>query len=169
MSETPVRIPPLKDDIPYEKHWSLDVKDKVILDIGADRGSTADYFLCHGAKHVIAVEGHYQTYLELEENSKKIPEITPVYQLICCYGGFEELIKKYKPDLVKVDIEGGELHFTRVDAELLRSVKEYMFEVHYLPTLKDLLFKFVLCGYAVNIPMMADTFSMFLLYAKRLK
>lgn len=41
----------------YDKHWNyLNFKGKKILDLGADYGSTASYFLWQGAKQVIAVE-----------------------------------------------------------------------------------------------------------------
>ncbi len=165
MTEIPERIPPLPGDVPYLKHWSLSVKDRIVLDIGADKGSTADFFLRQGAKQVIAVEGVKETYLELEENAKKIPGIIPIYKLMCDYGCFENLIKEYKPDTVKIDVEGSELYMIYIDNSVLRSVGSYMIEIHYPPILGDLLCKFVQQGFAVSIPMQ----SPILLYARRIE
>ena len=49
---------------------SLDVKDKVIIDIGAFVGDSAIYFALKGAKRVIAVEPHPGAFAEMLENIK---------------------------------------------------------------------------------------------------
>jgi len=42
----------------YNECWGcVSYKDKTVLDLGADYGSTVYYFLKNGAKKVIAVEG----------------------------------------------------------------------------------------------------------------
>jgi len=148
------RIKPLGKDIPYDLHWALTVKDKVVLDIGADIGSTADYFLRMGAKQVIAVEGHKDLYAALEENAKKIPQIKAVYKLIGCYGGFEELIKEYRPDVAKIDCEGMELHMISMDDAILRLVKSYMIEIHSPIIFGYLLLKFIYNGFKIEIPLL---------------
>ena len=151
------RIKPTGKDIPYSIHWTLDVKGKIVLDIGADVGSTADYFLRNGAKEVIAVEGNRELYAQLEENSKIVSGIKPVYKLLCCYGGFEELIEKYKPDIVKIDCEGMELHLINVNNDILRTVKEYMVEVHSPILWGPLFVKFIMLRYAI-IPHLENVF-----------
>ena len=49
---------------------SLDVKDKVVIDIGAFIGDSAIYFALKGAKRVIAVEPHPGAFAEMLENIK---------------------------------------------------------------------------------------------------
>jgi len=50
------------------EYASLDVKDKVIIDIGAYIGDSAIYFALKGAKRVIAVEPHPGAFAEMLEN-----------------------------------------------------------------------------------------------------
>jgi FkbM family methyltransferase len=47
---------------------SLDVKDKVVIDVGAFVGDSAIYFALKGAKRVIAVEPHPGAFAEMLEN-----------------------------------------------------------------------------------------------------
>jgi len=49
---------------------SLNVKDKVVIDIGAFIGDSAIYFALKGAKRVIAVEPHPGAFAEMLENIK---------------------------------------------------------------------------------------------------
>ena len=70
------RIPPLDwgpglED--YRQDYGMvDYAEKVVLDLGADVGSSADYFLRCGARRVVAVEGHPALYQELWKNSRAI-------------------------------------------------------------------------------------------------
>jgi len=52
----------------HGEYASLDVKDKVIIDIGAYIGDSAIYFALKGAKRVIAVEPHPGAFAEMLEN-----------------------------------------------------------------------------------------------------
>ncbi|MEM2995027.1 MAG: hypothetical protein QXI91_03285 [Candidatus Bathyarchaeia archaeon] len=59
----------------YDKHWNyLNFKGKKILDLGADYGSTASYFLWQGAKQVIAVERNEEFAEALRKTFEKNPE-----------------------------------------------------------------------------------------------
>jgi FkbM family methyltransferase len=49
---------------------SFDVKDKVVIDVGAFVGDSAIYFALKGAKRVIAVEPHPGAFAEMLENIK---------------------------------------------------------------------------------------------------
>jgi FkbM family methyltransferase len=49
---------------------SLDVKDKVVVDIGAYVGDSAIYFALKGARKVIAVEPHPKAFEEMIDNMK---------------------------------------------------------------------------------------------------
>lgn len=124
------RIPPVFDEN-YDKHYELNWwEGKRVLDIGADVGSTADYFLRKGAREVIAVEGSEGYYVKLVENSKRIANITPVLKWISCVDDIASLIAEYKPDLVKMDCEGCEAFLPDVNDSVVASVPEYVVETH---------------------------------------
>ena len=54
----------------HGEYDSLDVKDKVVIDVGAFVGDSAIYFALKGAKRVIAVEPHPGAFAEMLENIK---------------------------------------------------------------------------------------------------
>jgi len=90
----------------------MDYKNKFVLDIGADYGSTADFFLKKGAYRVIAVEKDPEYYKGLSLFSEGRP-ITPLHIEIKTIKDILDLIVKYKPDIVKIDCEGCERNFLR--------------------------------------------------------
>jgi len=113
----------------YDKHWNyVFFKDKIVLDLGADYGSTASYFLHRGAKRVIAVEGNKQFAEALRENFKKNMRVTPIELFIRSPSDVDDLISQYAPDVVKVDIEGYEL--TLLQCQNIQKVREWLIECH---------------------------------------
>jgi len=129
-----IRVPSCTGE-DYWWHWGgpLSFEGKRILDVGADVGSTADFFLLRGARIVFAVEGNPKFWVELKANAKRIVGIKPVFRWISSPEDFEWLIDKFKPNLVKVDCEGCEkylLDLFRVKPEVLTQVGEYMIETH---------------------------------------
>lgn len=79
-------------------HWGfVDPAGKRVLDIGADWGSTAEFFLKRKAKHVVAVESDKQLFRQLVRNSKKIDSVTPVFLFVNSAERLEMLIEKFKP------------------------------------------------------------------------
>lgn len=132
--------------VDYELHWGLRpqiiiYRDKTILDLGADYGSTAEFFLKHGAKKVIAVEGDPKLSKQLIDNYKGSSNVIPISKFIDSPKQIERFILKYKPDIVKVDIEGYEIHLLQVKSKVIQSVKEWMIEYHS-DELKDKLVAF---------------------------
>jgi len=120
-------IAPIFDES-YDKHWNFtSFENKVILDLGADYGSTAYYFLRKGASKVIAVEGDPQLASKLKFNSQKFKKIVPIENFIDSSEKIEKLISDYHPDIVKVDIEGHEKLLTNID---VTKVKEWLIEAH---------------------------------------
>jgi len=120
-------IPPiyLED---YDDHWNFtSFENKIILDLGADYGSTAYYFLKKGAKKVIAVEDNPKLYELLKLNFKNEQRVITIQTLINNAKQIEDLIIKYNPDIVKVDIEGEEINILQVD---VKKVKEWLIETH---------------------------------------
>ncbi|MEM2169163.1 MAG: FkbM family methyltransferase [Candidatus Bathyarchaeia archaeon] len=123
-----------------KREYDVEVKDCVVLDVGAYIGDTVLYWLSKGAKKVIAIEPVPKHYKVLTVNSKDKPVVAintavgvripalPEYVGLSSYGiirlkDFNDaqwlnvpvtqlsmLVEKYKPDVVKIDCEGCE-HF----------------------------------------------------------
>jgi hypothetical protein len=125
-----VRVSPyLGED--KESQWGIaDYKGKVVLDVGADVGSTADFFLAKGARWVIAVEGNRYFYSQLKSHARKVRGIIPVYMWINKPEHYIELITKHVPDVMKVDCEGCEIHLFNVPDKVFSLVPEYIVETH---------------------------------------
>jgi hypothetical protein len=126
----------------YDRHWNFTTfKNKVVLDLGADYGSTAYYFLRKGASKVVAVEGDTVLASKLKANSKKFDKIVPIETFIDSSEKIEKLISHYHPDLVKVDIEGYEKLLLNVYN--IANVNEWLIEAH-TEQLYDSIVKFFL-------------------------
>jgi len=54
----------------YGDYRYIDVRSRVVIDVGAGFGETAVYFILNGAKHVVAVEPCSDQFRELLENLK---------------------------------------------------------------------------------------------------
>jgi len=108
----------------------VDYTNKVVLDIGADYGSTAYYFLSKGAKLVIAIESNPHLYERLRRYADKVRVITPIRIHISNNQQIEDLLVKYKPDIVKFDCEGCERHLLEVDNSIFIVPSVYIVECH---------------------------------------
>lgn len=132
----------VRHDEDYEVHWNYtSFKDKVILDLGADEGSTASFFFEKGAKRVIAVECNEASYNQLVENYKGDNDVIPVKMKVDNPAQFSLLINLYKPDIVKMDIERDEIRFIEVNPNIARLSNEYLIEAHN-PHIKDGLYAY---------------------------
>ena len=103
------------EDVAYWKEYAytysfFDVKGLVILDIGADIGSSAIWFLQHGAKKVICFSLEPQVFFDerIEWHGEWKGEYVPA-------------------DLLKVDCEGCECLLTE---ELISKYKYYYIAIH---------------------------------------
>lgn len=115
----------------YSLHWQgPEWTNKRVMDIGADYGSTAFYFLERGASIVYAVEGDPRLYRQLEENARAIGNIIPIFMFVDSAKQFSELFLQYRPDIVKIDCEGCEKHLVDVDVGVLASIPEFIVETH---------------------------------------
>ncbi len=93
----------------YEKNYGMiDYKDKVVVDIGADFGSTARFFLRKGAKKVIAYEANPILRLQLLENFYTDTRLE-------IHGAWEG--KMPKGDVLKMDCEGCEYSMTEAQLQ----------------------------------------------------
>ncbi len=115
----------------YEfQYGQVDYKNQVVLDVGADIGSTAYFFVEKGAKLVVAVEGSEQCFRKLKSNADTCTKIFPIQCFIDNSAQIEALISRWKPSIVKMDIEGSEIHLFNVARSIFGSVQEYLIEVH---------------------------------------
>ena len=124
-------IPPAYDPSEdYDVHWGFaSYQDKTILDLGADVGSTASWFLRHGAKEVTAVEGSPIYFKKLRKNAKRLPGTTAIRQMIQNDIDMENVLKN-PADIVKVDVEGAENFLALLPKDVLRGHREYVIEAH---------------------------------------
>ena len=135
----------------YERDYGfVDYRGKVVLDIGADYGTTAAYFLRRGAASVVAVEGDEQYFTLLQKNVGEVPEVTPINCWISSPHDFENLIMTYRPDILKADCEGCELHLLNVPDRILRKVPEFLLEVHNTELWERFRRKFQALGYTIT-------------------
>ena len=135
----------------YEINYgTINYRDKIVLDLGADRGSTASFFLAKGARKVIAVEGNRVLARELRAECEK-PQwkdlIVPIELWIDEPADIENLITTYKPDVVKSDIEHWEILFLDCKPDVLRNVREYVMEIHEQEKQRKLVQWFTSIGY----------------------
>ncbi|MEM2260847.1 MAG: hypothetical protein QXK24_00200 [Ignisphaera sp.] len=151
-----LRIPsPFGEDFNfYERTWGIaNYENKTVLDIGADVGSTADYFLQKGAKKVIAVEGSEYYWSKLCDNCLNYKfsffHVEPVLLNIKSPEDYKYLIQKYLPDIVKIDCEGCEVHLLDLDKDTVKLVREYIIEVHSTELVEKFKAFFRGCNYSI--------------------
>ena len=129
----------------FEQHWChIDCKNKVVLDLGADFGSTAKCFLAKGAKAVIPVEGDANLYHRL-----KLSYPNAEMCFVDSTAKMKELLEKHEADIVKVDIELGEIWLQTQTDELLRKFKEWMIEGHKWVITELLIERFAKAGFSL--------------------
>ena len=88
----------------WEKYYlPVDVKGKVVLDVGAGEGETAYFFLRHGAERVVCVEPDKVAYDYLLVNARVHPEMT-----VLTHPFENRQLEVFTHALLKMDIEGYE-------------------------------------------------------------
>ena len=123
----------------------VDVSDKVVLDIGADWGSTPHFFLIKGAKRVIGVDGSKWYVEKMYNYFKDDYRVLPLYMMIDNYRQLQYLLEIYRPDVVKMDCEGCETYL--IETPSLDVCPEYVIEVHSDKIRQSLTKKFDDVGY----------------------
>ena len=136
----------------YGEYRYLDVKGRIVVDVGAGFGETAIYFILRGAKLVIAVEPCPDQFRELLENLKlnnAVDKVTPINAaltsthssiIIKCPSGevtvntvtLEDIAEKFdiRGAVLKMDCEGCEYDVVLNDYEHVRLFDEIYFEYH---------------------------------------
>ena len=149
MSEIPVIAPDIPED--FSVLWPADYQGKTVLDIGADRGSTASYFLRNGARFVICVEGDPNKLRQLEANLPSLRNAKAVSKWISNSSDMTELLWLNSADIVKIDVEGAEQYLFGVDPYMIQLHPEYMVEIHPGVNMDELINLFRQCGFDVTL------------------
>jgi predicted RNA methylase len=136
----------------YGEHWSfVAVRGKAVLDLGADYGSTASYFLYRGAKSIVAVEGNHELASKLKAHYTGKSNVVAIEEMISNSRMISSLIRSYRPDVAKVDIEGAEAYLLDCSDEALKSVRSWMIEVHESSLRQSLAEKFSRLGFTTEM------------------
>lgn len=142
-------IPPYYED--YNAHWNhFSFRGKVVLDLGADYGSTAYFFGKKGASKVIAVEGDRGLFLRLQKYARRYHFIVPIQLMISSKEDLMQLIASYAPDIIKVDIEGAESLLSTFPRNYLAMVDEWLIETHGPRIASELCKTFSALGFQVK-------------------
>lgn len=122
----------------YLIHLDFDYKDKVILDIGADVGTSADFFLKRGAKFVWCIEGDPTEAGHCQGNIDRFfpGKALAIQSWVDSPYVFDRLFSAYgvtsslPADIVKIDIEGWECCLLNMNETILAAQKEYIIDFH---------------------------------------
>ena len=129
----------IEDPEGYEAHWGYtNFEDKTVLDLGADYGSTTSWLFQKGAKKIIAVECDRERFDKLLQNYGDDKDVVCLREKILSGIQIVKLVDTYKPDLVKMDIEGDEINLLDVNKNEILSVKELLIEYHGKDVLEKL-------------------------------
>lgn len=111
------------------EYGMLDVEGRVIFDLGADYGTTAEFFLGKGAARVFASEKRQSfrdrlaAYADEEPRLCLLPPLESPEQ-------YAEWIAQHQPYSVKSDIEGAERHILAAADDAFCGPVEYSMETH---------------------------------------
>ncbi len=92
------------ETVDWEKHYlPIDLRGKVVLDVGAGEGETAMFFLRHGASKVVCVESCVDANKHLAVNERNHPG-----RIVAITDKFQLSQLEIPHDFLKMDIEGYE-------------------------------------------------------------
>ncbi len=112
-----------------DAHWNYtSFKDKVILDLGADYGSTVRYFLKKGARFIIAVEGNPKLAQELKKRYQSSGKVMCEELMIGSTEDLNKFICRKDIDVAKVYIEGAEKFLLSIPS--IVNIPTWLIETH---------------------------------------
>jgi hypothetical protein len=109
-------------------YGGLDYTDEVVLDIGADEGWTARFFLSRGADRVLVSEKNPELAERLEafaRTDQRIELLPPLSET-----NAETFLREHRPGIVKVDCEKCERFLLDVSDASMGAPKAWVMETH---------------------------------------
>lgn len=136
-------------------HWGfLDIKDKVVLDLGCGINSefmpTPVYFLQERkAAKVIGVDGNSQSYEWFKQNYN-VQHFIPHMDMVDRHEKFIMFMDYYKPQVMKIDVEGSEILMNAIEYHHFDGIDEIACEYHNLSALISMEHIFENNDYTIN-------------------
>ena len=131
-----------------DAHWNyVSFKDKVVLDLGADYGSTVRYFLKKGARFIIAVEGNRKFAQELKKRYQSSGKVICEELMIGSSEDLNKFICRKDIDVAKVDIEGAEKFLLSLPS--IVNIPTWLIETHSVEIDRLLIIHFQEQGFKV--------------------
>lgn len=121
-------------------HWGfLNVKDKIVLDLGCGINSehtpTPWYFINDKkAKYVVGVDSSQPSYNWFTQNFV-VKNFIPIMDMVDRWEKIQMYIDYWKPEVIKMDIEGSEILMGPLNKRLFDNVEEIAIEYHNLACL----------------------------------
>jgi hypothetical protein len=131
-----------------QMYGRLPVDGLTVLDIGADYGTTAEYFLSRGARVVFVTERRPEWRAALEEKAKADGRIRVVDDLTL--ENAWTILLEASPDAVKVDCERCETFLLSVPPDLLARPMAWVMETHTRELYEEFKWLFHSLGYTVE-------------------
>lgn len=122
------------------EHWRfLPIENETILDLGCGINNhqftpTPVYWIQNKAKFVAGVDASEPSYGWFKQNFL-IKNFVSIMDYVDRLEKFQLYLGYYKPTVVKIDVEGGELFLNGLDPEYLSTVRHIGIEYHNLPCL----------------------------------
>lgn len=145
---------------PY-KHWEfVNVENRIVVDLGCGRWekveyrdpswpTTPEFFKIKGASYVFGCDSDPEEISWFKSNFNS-DSTYAFYQLyVNSPTIFKEIIEKIKPNCIKCDIEGGEIHLINLEDEIFKMVDEYYIETHNQELYFNCLNKLKQCEYDI--------------------
>ena len=127
-----------------ENHWRfLNPNGKIVMDMGCsfwdstwNEGwlSSSEYFVSKGARKLIGFDCALHDIEKYHELYGDDPKWHIFHLCVNADVQIEDLLSYYKPQVIKCDIEGAEIHFSEITKEMMEGVDEIAIEYHNVPT-----------------------------------
>jgi hypothetical protein len=127
-----------------ENHWRfLNVKNKRVLDMGCsfwdssfNEGwlSSSEYFISKDAIEVIGFDSAMQDIEKYERLYGNDDRYTIFFMHMDSEEKMRDVLNRYKPQVIKCDIEGAEIFFDNITEDEMWFVDEIAIEYHNDPT-----------------------------------
>lgn len=131
-----------------QEYGGVDYTDAVVLDVGADYGTTADFFLERGARRVIMLERRDIWIPKLEEKAANDERLS--YEGRLSSENADWLVTG--ADIVKADCEGCERMLLALHDDVVRTPRAWIMEVHARWIHEAFRLRFGELGYTVTVP-----------------